>query len=97
MATAARTERPAPAEGNRHAASRQRRRQQILDVAKAAFAERGYHDTSISDIIDSAQIDVVLSGKKVVDLQKYYNTERLRPQYKTLINQPLFIMTSDIG
>ncbi len=32
----------------------------------------------------------------IVDIQRYYNTERLRPQYKTLMHQPLFIMTSDV-
>lgn len=40
-------------------------------------------------------IDVVVSTKKVVDLEKYYNKERLRPKYKSFINKPLFIMTSD--
>lgn len=40
-------------------------------------------------------IDVVTSTKKVVDLEKYYNKERLRPKYKSFINKPLFIMTSD--
>lgn len=45
-----------------------------------------YHDVPI---------DVVASTKKVVDLEKYYNKERLRPKYKSFINKPLFIMTSD--
>lgn len=40
-------------------------------------------------------IDVVASTKKVVDLEKYYNKERLRPKYKSFVNKPLFIMTSD--
>ncbi len=40
-------------------------------------------------------IDVVASTKKVVDLEKYYNKERLRPKYKSFINKPLFIMTTD--
>jgi len=40
-------------------------------------------------------IDVVTSTKKVVDLEKYYNKERLRPKYKSFINKPPFIMTSD--
>ncbi len=40
-------------------------------------------------------IDVVASTKKVVDLEKYYNRDRLRPKYKSFINKPLFIMTSD--
>jgi 6-phosphofructokinase 1 len=40
-------------------------------------------------------IDVVAGTKKVVDLEKYYNKERLRPKYKSFVNKPLFIMTSD--
>ncbi len=46
-------------------------------------------------IYDSAPIDVVTGPKKVVDVQKYYNTERMRPLYQTFTNMPLFIMTSD--
>jgi 6-phosphofructokinase 1 len=44
---------------------------------------------------NNVPIDVVVSTKKVVDLEKYYNKERLRPKYKSFINKPLFIMTSD--
>jgi 6-phosphofructokinase 1 len=40
-------------------------------------------------------IDVVTGHKKVVNIEKHYNHDRLRPQYKTFVNQPLFIMTSD--
>ena len=47
-------------------------------------------------VYDSVPIDVVTGRKKVVDLHKYYNVERLRPVYKTLIRQPLFVMTSDV-
>jgi 6-phosphofructokinase 1 len=46
-------------------------------------------------IYDSAPIDVVTGTKKVVDVPKYYNVERLRPLYQTFTNMPLFIMTSD--
>jgi 6-phosphofructokinase 1 len=46
-------------------------------------------------IYDSAPIEVVTGTKKVVDVAKYYNTERLRPLYQTFTNMPLFIMTSD--
>ncbi len=35
---------------------RTRRRREILDAAAKAFAERGYHDTSVSDIITAAGI-----------------------------------------
>lgn len=44
---------------------------------------------------DNMPIDVVTSSKKVVNVSKYYNTERLRPFYHTFEMNPLFIMTSD--
>ena len=44
---------------------------------------------------DNAPIEVVTSFKKVVDVEKYYNTERLRPHYKRFESKPLFIMASD--
>ena len=43
---------------------------------------------------DSVPITSVTSEKKVVDVKKYYNTERLRPIYE-FDGAPLFIMTSD--
>ena len=43
---------------------------------------------------DSVAITSVTSEKKVVDVKKYYNTERLRPIYE-FDGAPLFIMTSD--
>ena len=47
-------------------------------------------------VYDSVPIDVITGRKKVIDIQRHYNTERLRPRYKTLLRQPLFIMTSDV-
>jgi 6-phosphofructokinase len=44
---------------------------------------------------DDVPIDVVTSIKKVVDIEKYYNCERLRPYYESFEAKPLFIMTSD--
>ncbi len=44
---------------------------------------------------DNQPIEVVTSYKKVVDVSKYYNTERLRPFYKSFESKPLFIMASD--
>jgi 6-phosphofructokinase len=44
---------------------------------------------------DNMPIDVVVSSKKVVDVKKHYNTERLRPYYKRFAMQPLFIIASD--
>jgi 6-phosphofructokinase 1 len=43
----------------------------------------------------NAPIDVVTSCKKVVNVEKYYNTDRLRPYYKSFESKPLFIMASD--
>jgi 6-phosphofructokinase len=45
---------------------------------------------------DSVPIRVVTERKKVVDVAKYYHTERLRPLYKTFAGQPLFLMTNDV-
>jgi len=44
---------------------------------------------------DDMPIDVVTSSSKVVNVEKYYSTERLRPLYKSFEMKPLFIMTSD--
>jgi len=44
---------------------------------------------------DNVPIEVVSSTKKTVDVNKYYNTGRLRPYYKSFNYKPLFIMTSD--
>jgi len=44
---------------------------------------------------DNVPIEVVISSKKVVDVERYYNTDRLRPQYTSFQLQPLFIMASD--
>ena len=44
---------------------------------------------------DNVPIDVVTSRKKVVDVRKFYNTERLRPTYTRFEGAPVFIMTSD--
>jgi ATP-dependent phosphofructokinase / diphosphate-dependent phosphofructokinase len=45
---------------------------------------------------DNVPIDVVVDRKKVVDVHRHYNTERLRPIYHTFLRQPVFIMTSDV-
>jgi len=44
---------------------------------------------------DNMPIDVVTSTKKIVNVSKYYSTERLRPYYNTFEMTPLFIMTSE--
>ena len=44
---------------------------------------------------DNAPISVVTRTKKVVDVQKFYNTERLRPIYQSFEMRPMLIMTSE--
>jgi 6-phosphofructokinase len=45
---------------------------------------------------DNAPIDVVTNSSKYVDVKKHYNTERLRPHFKSFEFQPLFIMTGSL-
>ena len=47
-------------------------------------------------VYDHVPVDVVVGRKKVVDVVRYYNTDRLRPAYRALERQPLFVMTSDV-
>jgi ATP-dependent phosphofructokinase / diphosphate-dependent phosphofructokinase len=44
---------------------------------------------------DNMPIEVVTSTKKTVNVEKYYNKERLRPLYTDFEMQPLFIMASE--
>jgi 6-phosphofructokinase len=44
---------------------------------------------------DNIPIDIVTSTKKTVNVDRFYNTDRLRPHYKSFEMTPLFIMTSD--
>jgi 6-phosphofructokinase len=44
---------------------------------------------------DDVPIDVVTGSKKMVNVGKHYNTDRLRPYYKSFEMQPLLIMTSE--
>jgi len=44
---------------------------------------------------DNMPIDVVTSTKKTVNVDKYYNKDRLRPLYTDFEMQPLFIMASE--
>ena len=46
---------------------------------------------------DNIPIDTVTATKKVVNVKEHYNTERLRPFYKSFEMKPLFIMTSEQG
>ena len=44
---------------------------------------------------DNLPVEVVTSTKKLVDVNKFYNTDRLRPKYESFENKPLLIMTGD--
>ncbi|HRV91757.1 MAG TPA: 6-phosphofructokinase [Anaerolineae bacterium] len=44
---------------------------------------------------DNVPVEAVVSSKKVVDINKNYNIERLRPSYRSFEMKPLFIMTSE--
>ncbi len=44
---------------------------------------------------DNMPIDAVTATKKVVNVKEHYNTDRLRPHYKSFEMKPLFIMTSE--
>ena len=46
---------------------------------------------------DNVPIDAVTASKKVVNVKEHYNTDRLRPHYKSFESKPLFIMTSEMG
>lgn len=43
---------------------------------------------------DNMPIEVVTSLKKNVNVKEHYNTERLRPHYRSFEMKPLFLMTS---
>ena len=60
--------------------------------------EKGVHGRLVvlkNGRYDNMPLDVVTSSKKVVNVEKYYNKERLRPYYKSFEMKPLFIMTGD--
>jgi ATP-dependent phosphofructokinase / diphosphate-dependent phosphofructokinase len=44
---------------------------------------------------DNVPIEIVTSKKKVVDVARYYDPDRLRPLYTSFHQKPMFIMTSD--
>jgi len=46
-------------------------------------------------IYDHVPLDIIMGRKKVIDVDKYYDTERMHPKYESFIKQPQFIMTAD--
>ena len=45
---------------------------------------------------DNIPVDIVTSTKKTVNVDRFYNIERLRPKFESFEMTPLFIMTSDM-
>ncbi len=41
---------------------------------------------------DNIPVDIVTATKKLVDVEKHYNTKRLRPVYESFIDKPLFLI-----
>jgi len=46
---------------------------------------------------DNIPLETVTATKKVVDVKEQYNTTRLRPQFSSFNNKPLFLMTNQVG
>jgi len=44
---------------------------------------------------DNMPVEVVTSSNKVINVKQHYNTDRLRPYYKSFEMKPLFLMTSE--
>ena len=44
---------------------------------------------------DNVPLEIVTSAKKNVNVERFYNTDRLRPKFESFEMTPLFIMTSD--
>ncbi len=44
---------------------------------------------------DNIPLDIVTSTKKLVNVDRFYNTDRYRPHFKSFEMTPLFIMTSE--
>ena len=45
---------------------------------------------------DNMPLDIITSTKKIVDVNRFYDTDRYRPKYENFEMKPLFIMTSEL-
>jgi 6-phosphofructokinase 1 len=45
---------------------------------------------------DNMPLDILTSTKKLVDVSRFYDTDRYRPKYENFEMKPLFIMTSEV-
>ncbi len=41
---------------------------------------------------DNIPVDIISSTKKLIDVEKHYNADRLRPVYESFIDKPLFLV-----
>lgn len=46
-------------------------------------------------IYDHVPLEIIMGRKKIIDVEKYYDIERMHPKYESFIKQPQFIMTAD--
>lgn len=44
---------------------------------------------------EHAPLEIISESKKLVDVDKHYYADRMRPRYETVQHQPLFMMTSE--
>ncbi len=47
-------------------------------------------------VFDNVPIEVIIDNQKVVDVEKFYNTERYRPHYHSFEKSPVFLMSGAI-
>ncbi|MFH1909036.1 MAG: 6-phosphofructokinase [Chloroflexota bacterium] len=60
---------------------------------------KGYHGRLVvlkDGRYDNVPLDVVTGSKKMVNVKKFYDTDRYRPIYENFQMKPLFIMTSEL-
>ncbi len=46
-------------------------------------------------VYGNVPIDIVTSRNKIVNIEKFYNTDRLRPKYRDFLNSPFFIASGE--
>ncbi|MCH7512427.1 MAG: 6-phosphofructokinase [Bacteroidetes bacterium] len=46
-------------------------------------------------LYDNVPLDIIKSRKKLIDVEKYYDIDRMRPKYESFLKKSLFIMTAD--
>ena len=63
-------------------------------ISSAKTDEREFKIAVRNGVYDNLPLDVVTGRKKIVDVNRYYSVDRLRPIYD-FHRQPIFIMTSD--